>query len=107
MKSLSSKLSHFLKISLFVFLFAFYHQAAFAIGENMKGGDNEAKEKVKPACTKENQTDSLKAKSNYATVKEDSVKSTQKSKPQSGASFNILFQVIYKNSFSEIFDVNN
>lgn len=51
-------------------------------------------------------TDSLKSNSK-SIHRNDSLSYTSKEKSNSGVSYNILFQVIYRNSFSEIFEEKN
>jgi hypothetical protein len=92
------------KAGLICVLFSFLLvQNAFASGET-----NEKKSiviskmnmnKFGPATCK---TDSLKGLQSRATQKSDSL--SVGTKNTTGASYNILFQVIYRNSFSDIFE---
>jgi len=94
----------FRKVGLSCILLTFLlSQNALASGEtNDKKLKNIPKVSVHDFIVEHSRTDSLKNIQNKATQKADSV--TVGTKSNTGASYNILFQVIYRNSFSEIFE---
>ena len=108
MKNLLTSFSNGIRFLAVVFLITAYGQTAYATG-----GDEVKKVKTpkQTQLTKEYEvaqnTDSLSNKKKEIVQKNDSTVSTQKTKTPSGASYNILFQVIYRNSLSEIFEESN
>jgi hypothetical protein len=82
----------------------------FAFSQNLFAAEQEFKTTPKKSKVLNNQhvllnkTDTLKTLSKGKIHEKDSISSSEKTNVSSGASYNILFQVIYRNSFSEIFE---
>ncbi|MFQ3215364.1 MAG: hypothetical protein ACJAT1_001860 [Marivirga sp.] len=85
-----------------ILFFAFSHNS-FARGQEFNNTTKKSKALNNQRIIL-NKTDTLKTLSKVKIQEKDSVSSTEKTNVNSGASYNILFQVIYRNSFSEIFE---
>lgn len=103
MKKFNSKKARILFIALNCILFS------IAQNSYAKGETSEEKRKIITSKFLESQkiqsmnTDSLKTLAKTKLHQNDSISSKEKTS-STGASYNILFQVIYRNSFSEIFE---
>ena len=106
MKKISIIVQNSLKLTALFLLLGCGH-SALASGETDGKKNNNPKAKIlekQTFCLIK--TDSLKNNSGSVLQKNDSIEH-KKTKPNTGASYNILFQVIYRNSFSDIFEEAN